>query len=596
MSGITAAGDVPATIFENTPANAWAALLTLQGSLAGLREVALAGADANRFQAVLLPGNQVRITPAMVFDREAFGATDPVFAFSLSLRFDSGWVAVQGQWSVTLLDVDDTPPGDLRFATGGSVRETEVGGVIGELTATDPDSPAENITFSLGWPEEAWFEIVDGNVLRLAQGVDLLREGGTTREIVVLVSDGINSAARIISFRVLNETDEDDLPAPPPVWPPPEEPPSPPPEEPPPPPPPEDPPPPPPEEPPPPPPPEDPPSPPQPEPPPPEEPPPPAEENRPPDPLQPGETKHGFSFIGPGTVGTLRFSWEAELVLTGPDGLTLLRMNDGTDVWLPPISWLRTGDGDLYFNPAGAVGQVIRVYGAVLDRPPDLDGLLFHTGRIANGASLVEVAESFVFSPEFLTRFGSLTNEQLVTALYQVALGRAPDPGGFAFHVGQLNAGMSRGEKIAQFVASPEAATIFGAANPGGVFVPNPHAARIAAAYDAVFDRAPDPGGLAFWSGLLAGGLATNRDLIAAIGQSAEFQARHAGSSNTQFVTSIFDSALERLPDPGGLAFWVGLLDARALDRIDIVLQIGLSPEGMSHFAAPNGPAFDLFG
>lgn len=555
MSGITAAGDVPATIFENTPANAWAALLTLQGSLAGLREVALAGADANRFQAVLLPGNQVRITPAMVFDREAFGATDPVFAFSLSLRFDSGWVAVQGQWSVTLLDVDDTPPGDLRFATGGSVRETEVGGVIGVLTATDPDSPAENITFSLGWPEEAWFEIVDGNVLKLAQGVDLLREGGTTREIVVIVSDGINSAARIISFRVLNETDEDDLPAPPPVWPPPEEPPPPPPP-----------------------------------------PSPPAEENRPPDPLQPGETKHGFSFIGPGTVGTLRFSWEAELVLTGPDGLTLLRMNDGTDVWLPPISWLRTGDGDLYFNPAGAVGQVIRVYGAVLDRPPDLDGLLFHTGRIANGASLVEVAESFVFSPEFLTRFGSLTNEQLVTALYQVALGRAPDPGGFAFHVGQLNAGMSRGEKIAQFVASPEAATIFGAANPGGVFVPNPHAARIAAAYDAVFDRAPDPGGLAFWSGLLASGQATNRDLIAAISQSAEFQARHAGSSNTQFVTSIFDSALERLPDPGGLAYWVGLLDARALDRIDIVLQIGLSPEGMSHFAAPNGPAFDLFG
>jgi len=179
VSGITAAGDVPATILENTPINAWAALLTLQGSLTGLREVALTGADANRFRAVLLPGQQVRITPAMVFDREAFGATDPVFTFSLSLRFDSGWVAVEGEWSVTLLDVDDTPPGDLRFASGGSVRETEVGGVIGVLEASDPDSPAGNITFSLGWPEEAWFEIVDGNVLKLRDGVDLLREGGT---------------------------------------------------------------------------------------------------------------------------------------------------------------------------------------------------------------------------------------------------------------------------------------------------------------------------------------------------------------------------------------------------------------------------------
>jgi hypothetical protein len=221
VSGITAAGEVPATIFENTPTNGWEALLTLQGSLAGLRDVALAGADANRFHAVLLPGNQVRITPAMVFDREAFGATDPIFAFALSLRFDHGWVAVEGEWSVALLDLDDTPPGDLRFASGGSVRETEVGGVIGVLKASDPDSPAENITFSLGWPEEAWFEIVDGNVLKLNQGVDLLREGGTTREIVVLVSDGINTAARIISFQVLNETYEDDLPAPPPVEPPP---------------------------------------------------------------------------------------------------------------------------------------------------------------------------------------------------------------------------------------------------------------------------------------------------------------------------------------------------------------------------------------
>jgi hypothetical protein len=271
-------------------------------------------------------------------------------------------------------------------------------------------------------------------------------------------------------------------------------------------------------------------------------------------------------------------------------------MKDGTDVWLPPINLLRTGDGELHFNPAGAVAQVIRVYQAVLDRPPDLDGLLFHVGRIAAGAGITDVAESFVFSPEFVARFGGLTNEQLVTALYQVALGRAPDPGGFAFHVGQLNAGMSRGEKIAQFVASPEAADIFGAANPGGVFVPNPHAARIAAAYDAVFDRPPDPGGLAFWSGLLAGGEATNRDLIAAIAQSAEFQGRHAGSSNAAFVTSIYDSALERLPDAGGLAYWSGLLDSGALDRIEIVLQIGLSPEAMGHFALPNGPAFDLFG
>jgi hypothetical protein len=311
--------------------------------------------------------------------------------------------------------------------------------------------------------------------------------------------------------------------------------------------------------------------------------------------LAPGQERLGFAFLGPGVVGTPRFTWEAELVLTGPDGLTLIRLADGNDVWLPRIDSLRAGDGDLHFNPAGAVGQVMRVYHTVLDRAPDVDGLRFHVDRISQGASIVDVAESFVFSPEFLTRFGGLTNAQLVTSLYEVALGRAPDPGGFAFHLGQLDAGLRRGEKIAQFVASPEAADLFGIANPGGVFVPNPHAARIAAAYDAVFDRSPDPGGLAYWSGLLSGGMASNRDLIEAIAGSQEFQERHSGSDDSQFVTSIYDSALERLPDPGGLAYWVGQLAASLRDRIDVVLDIGLSPEAMSHFAPPNGAAFDLF-
>lgn len=610
MSGITAAGNVPATILENTPTNAWAALLTLQGSLTGLREVALTGADANRFQAVLLPGEQVRITPAMVFDREAFGATDPVFAFSLSLRFDSGWVAVQGSWSVTLRDVDDTAPGDLRFAAGGSVRETAVGGVIGTLAATDPDSPAGNITYSLGWPDEAWFEIVDGNVLKLRDGVDLLREGGTTREVVVLVSDGINTAARIVSFQVLNETDEDDLPAPPPVWPPPEEPPpeEPPPEEPPPEePPPEEPPPeePPPEEPPPeePPPEEPPPEEPPPEEPPPEEPPPPPppppppdDENRPPDPLQPGETKHGFAFIWPTVIGTLRFSWEAELALTGPDGLTLIRLADGNDVWLPPIDLLHMGDGDLHFAADGVAAQIIRLYDAVLDRPPDVPGLRYYIDVMRAGTSLADVAAGFLNSPEFVARFGGLSNADLVTALYRVALGREPDAGGFAFHVAELNDGMPRQQKIANFLQSPEAAGLFAAANPGGVFVPIPNAPLIAAAYDAVFDRPPDQAGLAFWSDLLVRGVLDARGLVSGIAQSQEFQQRHAGSNDAQYVTSIYASALERPADTAGLAFWTGLLADGTLDRVGVVMAIGLSPEGMSQFTPPNGAAFDLFG
>lgn len=562
MSGIFATGQVPETILENTPLAEWQALLSLQGDLAGLREAALTGPDAGRFRAVLL-GSTVRIEPAMLFDREAFGAEDPLFTFGLSLRFDSGWVDLPEAYGVTLLGVDDTPPDNLRFIWGGAVLENDVGGIIGRLAAEDPDSPPEAITFRLGWPDEAWFEIVDGNLLKLREGVDLLREGGTIREVVVLVSDGINEAARIVGVQVLNVTDEDDTPAPPPVQPPapPEDPPPPPP------------------------------------PPPPEDPPqPPPEENRPPDPLQPGQSQHGFAFVWPTVVGTLRFSWEAELVLTGPDGLTLIRLADGNDVWLPRIDLLHMGDGDLHFAADGIAAQIIRLYDAILDRPPDVPGLLYYIGVMRAGASLADVAAGFLNSPEFLARFGGLSNADLVTALYRVALGREPDAAGFAYHLAELDAGMPRQQKIANFLQSPEAAGIFAAANPGGVFVPTPHARLIAAAYDAVFDRAPDPAGLAFWSDLLVRGVLDARGLVAGIAQSPEFEQRHAGSTDTEYVTSIYASALERPPDPGGLAFWTGLLADGTLDRVGVVMAIGLSPEGMSHFAPPAGPAFDLFG
>ncbi len=262
--------------------------------------------------------------------------------------------------------------------------------------------------------------------------------------------------------------------------------------------------------------------------------------------------KHGFSFIGPGTVWTQRFSWEAEQILPGPNGLTLIRLADGNDLWLPPINSLRLGDGDIHFNPAGAVGQVIRLYQAVLDRPPDLEGLLFHVGRIEAGFGIVDVAASFLWSPEFQTRFGGLTNEQLVSALYQVALGRAPDPEGFAFHLGQLEAGMPREEKIAQFVASPEAAGIFGNRHPGGVFVPNPHAARIAAAYDAVFDRPRSCRPC-----LLVGASSRAGTPPTAISSPPSRSRRNSRRATparriVQFVTSIYASALERAPDAGG--------------------------------------------
>jgi hypothetical protein len=175
------------------------------------------GAQAAWFEAVLTPRGAVRVEQAFVFDREAFApGPDPWLEIGVRLRFAEGWVELAPQ-PVRLLDRDDTPPFDLRFAWGGQVLETHVGGEIGRLVASDPDTPAEALRYRVAWPDEAWFEVAEGDVLRLRQGVDLLREGGTWREVMVIVSDGAREVAMTVVVEVLNVTDLDDLPAPPPV-------------------------------------------------------------------------------------------------------------------------------------------------------------------------------------------------------------------------------------------------------------------------------------------------------------------------------------------------------------------------------------------
>ncbi|MFT8243170.1 Calx-beta domain-containing protein [Roseomonas sp. BN140053] len=215
MATLLVSGQVPGTILESTGPEDWTARLQLQGGL-GATEVALTGADAARFTAVLdLATQVVTITPAQMLDREAWAAgADPVLSFGLQVRVGSGWQAAGGAWNVQLLGVDDTPPAGLRFSSGGVVLESDVGAEIGELAAIDPDTRLP-LQYSVAWPDSAFFEIVNGRTLKLLPGVDLLRQGGTTRPVIVTVSDGHQDVAMQVDVRVLNVTTLDDTPVPP---------------------------------------------------------------------------------------------------------------------------------------------------------------------------------------------------------------------------------------------------------------------------------------------------------------------------------------------------------------------------------------------
>lgn len=101
--------------------------------------------------------------------------------------------------------------------------------------------------------------------------------------------------------------------------------------------------------------------------------------------------------------------------------------------------------------------DVFRLYQATLDRPPDLQGFLNWTARLADGRPYLEVVGGFVDSREFQTRFDARRNEDFVTLLYNNVLDRDPDPTGLETWTRALSGeARDRTEVVAGFAQSRE--------------------------------------------------------------------------------------------------------------------------------------------
>lgn len=630
-------GQVPGTILENSGAGDWSARLTLSdsgGPAAGVLAVALTGAGAGAFSATLdAAGQTVTIAPARLLDREDWAAgADPVLAFSLRVQTVAGWQDLGTGWAVTLLGVDDTPPSGLAFSSGGSVLETDAGGIVGRLAASDPDSAAAQLTFVVA-PQDDWrFEVVDGNVLKLRDGYDLLRSGGSTLPVSVIVSDGHQDAAMTVDVAVLNVTSEDDTPAPPvlriadaslaegssgggtmrfavslsraadaPVtlrW------------------------------------------------------------NALSGTATAGQdfqaasgqltiaagsstasiavtvlgdrlreadesfrlvlSDVGGAVVGDGeATGTIlnddrptvlaAGSW-VDAVARGTGSVAVvaaaaggsraglngsaleLRLADGTLFDLGAVRQVDFMDGQLELAADSAAAQVTRLYQTLLLRDPDPGGLYLHTHLLEGGAlTLLNMARSLLSSAEAQSRFGTLSNADLVTRLYTIALGRQPDAGGYAAHVNALAHGTDRAQIVLGFTTSAEAKARYAASHPGGTWVVDGTAREILYAYDAVLDDVPDVAALARWEQAIAAGTSSLTDLYRSLTQTQAYLARHpSGESEASFLTRLFADALERAPGAADLASWHGMIASHGWSDIDVLMLIGRSAEARAAFTAPS--------
>jgi hypothetical protein len=152
----------------------------------------------------------------------------------------------------------------------------------------------------------------------------------------------------------------------------------------------------------------------------------------------------------------------------------------------------------------------IDAYITALNRDPDYAGFTYWTNQLKQGVTQLTMLNTFITSAEFTAIYGSTTNTQFVTLVYQNVLNRAPDTNGLNYWVGQLNGGVSRGSVLQSFANGAEYQTLSN----------NRTIADIA--YLGLLRRTPDVAGRQFWTDELNLGISPLA-LLQAFITSAEF-------------------------------------------------------------------------
>ena len=101
-------------------------------------------------------------------------------------------------------------------------------------------------------------------------------------------------------------------------------------------------------------------------------------------------------------------------------------------------------------------GMNTRLYRAAFLRNPDTSGLDYWVRQRWAGRGPVSIANHFASSSEFVAKYGSLTNDDFVTRIYQNVFERDPDPSGRDYWVRKLDGGAGRGQVLSELSNSSE--------------------------------------------------------------------------------------------------------------------------------------------
>jgi len=166
----------------------------------------------------------------------------------------------------------------------------------------------------------------------------------------------------------------------------------------------------------------------------------------------------------------------------------------------------------------GRFGPLVRLYTAYFQRVPDYAGLMYWFDRMypisGTATSLAQVSDAFAQSSEFVNIYGPLDNAGFIMRVYQNVLGRNPDTAGYTYWLGQLNAGMPRGQVMTAFSESTENQNA------------TANSLLITMTYVGMLRRSPEAGGYAWWLAEVNAGRASVLSLITSFLNSSEYADR----------------------------------------------------------------------
>jgi hypothetical protein len=135
-----------------------------------------------------------------------------------------------------------------------------------------------------------------------------------------------------------------------------------------------------------------------------------------------------------------------------------------------------------------------------------------------------------------------------VIDFYETLLFRTPSQSEVDYWIGRYQSGVSLDHIKADFLYSDEYHRLHDVTLP------------VVALYQAAFGRAPDPGGLAYWSARYSSGDISFDGLVKAFAGSDEFHGLHpeigSDPQPQELVKLFYHNLLGREPDEGGLQFW----------------------------------------